>query len=105
MSDGEDNTRSPLGHTQASDDPQGQINAYFDSTASYWDGVYRGQDLQGLIYQRRQEAVLAYVDAVALSPGATVLEIGCGAGRLTTRLAERRLRVDAVDASDAMVEA
>jgi glycosyltransferase involved in cell wall biosynthesis/ubiquinone/menaquinone biosynthesis C-methylase UbiE len=104
MSAGEDNTRSPLGHTQANDDPQGQVSAYFDSTASYWDGVYRGTDLQGLIYQRRQDAVLAYVDAVGLSSGATVLEIGCGAGHLTTELAERQLRVEAVDASDAMVE-
>jgi SAM-dependent methyltransferase len=34
-----------------------------------------------------------------------VLEIGCGAGHLTIQLAERGLCVDAVDASQAMVDA
>ncbi len=83
---------------------QGHVNRHFDSTASYWDGVYRGTDLQGMIYQQRQAAVLDYVDAAALPSGARVLEIGCGAGHLTVRLAERDLRVDAVDASQAMVD-
>ncbi len=84
---------------------QRHVNRHFDSTASYWDGVYLGTDLQGVIYQQRQAAVLDYVDAAALPSDARVLEIGCGAGHLTLQLAERRLRVDAVDASEAMVDA
>jgi ubiquinone/menaquinone biosynthesis C-methylase UbiE len=84
---------------------QGHVNAHFDSSASYWDGVYRGDTLQGLIYQRRQAAVLSCVDASELTAGAPVLEIGCGAGHLTIRLAERGLEVEAIDASPAMVEA
>lgn len=84
---------------------QEHVNAHFDSSASYWDGVYRGDSLQGLIYQQRQAAVLDCVDASHLAAGARVLEIGCGAGHLTIRLAERDLRVDAIDASPAMVEA
>jgi len=84
---------------------QEHVNAHFDSSASYWDGVYRGDSLQGLIYQQRQAAVLDCVDAANLSAEARVLEIGCGAGHLTIRLAERGLRVDAIDASPAMVEA
>ncbi len=82
---------------------QGNVNRHFDSTASYWDGVYRGADLQGMIYQQRQAAVLDCVDAIALPAGARVLEIGCGAGHLTVCLAARDLQVDAVDASEAMV--
>jgi len=84
---------------------QEHVNAHFDSSASYWDGVYRGDSLQGLIYQQRQAAVLDGVDAAKLPAGARVLEIGCGAGHLTIRLAERELRVEAIDASPAMVEA
>lgn len=84
---------------------QGHVNAHFDSSASYWDGVYRGDSLQGLIYQQRQAAVLDFVDAANLAAEARVLEIGCGAGHLTIRLAERGLRVEAIDASPAMVEA
>ncbi len=84
---------------------QQHVNAHFDSTASYWDGVYRGDSLQGVIYQDRQAAVLEYVDAADLKAQSRVLEIGCGAGHLTMQLAERGFRVDAVDASPAMVQA
>jgi len=83
---------------------QEHVNAHFDSTASYWDGVYRDGDVQSLIYQLRQAVVLDNVAAAGLSDGAPVLEIGCGAGHLTMRLAERGLRVNAVDASQAMVD-
>jgi ubiquinone/menaquinone biosynthesis C-methylase UbiE len=84
---------------------QEHVNAHFDSSASYWDGVYRGDTLQGLIYQQRQAAVLDFVEESHLPAEARVLEIGCGAGHLTVRLAERELQVDAIDASPAMVEA
>jgi SAM-dependent methyltransferase len=84
---------------------QQHVNAYFDSSAPYWDGVYRGDSLQGLIYQQRQAAVLEYVDASHLPAQSRVLEVGCGAGHLAVELAGRDLRVDAVDASPAMVEA
>jgi ubiquinone/menaquinone biosynthesis C-methylase UbiE len=82
---------------------QGHVNAYFDSNAPYWDRVYRGDQLQDLIYQRRQLLVLSYVDALAAEPG-RALEIGCGAGHLTVELASRAAQVDAVDASQAMVD-
>ena len=83
---------------------QEHVNAHFDSTASYWDGVYRDGDVQGLIYQMRQAVVMDNVLAAKLADGASVLEIGCGAGHLTVELAARGLQVDAVDASQAMVE-
>ena len=83
---------------------QAEVNAHFDSTASYWDGVYSGDSLQGIIYQDRQMAVLEYVDAADVPAGGAVLEIGCGAGHLTMQLADRGLRVDAIDASAAMVD-
>jgi ubiquinone/menaquinone biosynthesis C-methylase UbiE len=83
---------------------QKNVNTHFDSTVSYWDQVYREDDLQGRIYRHRQSAVLTYIDAAGLQPGSRVLEIGCGAGHLTMQLAERGLRVQAIDASPAMVE-
>jgi ubiquinone/menaquinone biosynthesis C-methylase UbiE len=83
---------------------QENVNTHFDATVAYWDEVYRGGDLQGVIYQQRQAAVLEYVDAANPPPGSSVLEIGCGAGHLTVRLAERNLQVSAVDASPGMVE-
>jgi len=83
---------------------QGNVNTHFDATVSYWDEVYSDQDLQGVIYQQRQTAVLEYVDTAELPEPARVLEIGCGAGHLTVRLAERKLQVNAIDASAGMVE-
>jgi ubiquinone/menaquinone biosynthesis C-methylase UbiE len=84
---------------------QSHVNAYFDSTASYWDGIYRGENLQDLIYQRRLSLVMRYVEEAGLRPNARALEIGCGAGHLTTRLAACAEVVEAVDASQAMVDA
>lgn len=85
------------------DDAQHDVSEHFDSTASYWDSIYGGETLQGAIYLRRQAAVLDEVDAAGLPPGAAVLEIGCGAGLLSVELARRGIRLDAVDASEAMV--
>lgn len=84
--------------------PQAEVNAHFDSSASYWDGVYSGDSLQGIIYRDRQAAVLEYVDSAEVAADGLVLEIGCGAGHLTMQLADRGLRVDATDASEAMVD-
>lgn len=85
-------------------DTQANVNTYFDATVAYWDGVYGDADLQGVIYQRRQAAVLEFVDAAALAAGASALEIGCGAGHLTVELVRRGLTVRALDASPAMVQ-
>jgi ubiquinone/menaquinone biosynthesis C-methylase UbiE len=83
---------------------QKNVNTHFDSTVAYWDEVYAEEGVQGRIYRNRQAVVLSYVDSVALPAGGRVLEIGCGAGRLTMQLAERGLQVEAIDASPGMVE-
>jgi ubiquinone/menaquinone biosynthesis C-methylase UbiE len=83
---------------------QENVNTHFDATVSYWDEVYRDQDLQSIIYQQRQAAVLSYVDAANVGPAGRVLEIGCGAGHLTVALARCDFQVNAVDASPGMVD-
>jgi ubiquinone/menaquinone biosynthesis C-methylase UbiE len=104
MSDGEQNIHVAKGQSERREDAQGPVNAYFDSEASYWDGVYRGGTLQDLIYQRRQAFVFACVDESGQAASPNALEIGCGAGHLTIELAKRALTVEAVDASRAMVD-
>lgn len=94
---------SPRSPQPAKSAVQQNVNTHFDATVSYWDEVYRDHDLQSIIYQQRQAAVLDYVDAAARRPHAQVLEIGCGAGHLTVQLAKRRFQVKAVDASSVMV--
>jgi ubiquinone/menaquinone biosynthesis C-methylase UbiE len=105
MSDSETNLQPFSVDEGTSEATQDQVNAYFDSTASYWDGVYRGENLQDVIYQRRQRLVLKYVEEGELPQRSRTLEIGCGAGHLTTQLATSAVAVTAVDASQAMVDA
>jgi ubiquinone/menaquinone biosynthesis C-methylase UbiE len=104
MSEGEDNIRPSGPSSEPGAEAQESVNAYFDSEAPYWDEIYRGDDLQDLIYQRRQDFVLSEVDACRLGEDARVLEIGSGAGHLTEQLARRAGHIAAIDASQAMVD-
>lgn len=83
---------------------QEEVNAYFQEKSSYWNDIYAGESVQARIYRDRQAAALAWIDGLALSPGSHVLEIGCGAGFLAIALAQRALRVQAIDSTEAMVE-
>src|SRR5437764_805250 len=60
--------------------------------------------VQAEIIRDRHEAVLGWVDSLALAPGSQVLEIGCGAGVMAVALAQRGFRVHAIDSAEAMIE-
>lgn len=83
---------------------QEKVNAYFQSQSSYWKDVYTSEGVQAEIYRDRQAAVLAWIDSLILAPASRVLEIGCGAGLMAVALAQRGLRVHAIDSLEAMVE-
>ncbi|HYL39916.1 MAG TPA: class I SAM-dependent methyltransferase [Candidatus Binatus sp.] len=59
--------------------------------------------LMGLAFGGFYDGVAADV-AASLSPGASVLEVGCGPGHLAQRLAERGFEVTGLDLDPAMVE-
>ncbi len=52
----------------------------------------------------RQTVALSYIDGLSLPKTAHVLEIGCGAGFMTTALAKRGFIVEAIDHSQAMID-
>jgi ubiquinone/menaquinone biosynthesis C-methylase UbiE len=83
---------------------QANINAYFQSQSSFWKNIYISSDVYAEIHQDRQAAVLGWIDDLALPPGSHALEIGCGAGFMAVALAQRGLRVQAIDSVEAMVE-
>lgn len=83
---------------------QENVNAYFQSQSSYWKDIYAGGSVQSEIFRARQAVLLAWVDELSLTPGSRVLEIGCGAGFMSVALAQRGLRVQAIDSTEAMIE-
>lgn len=83
---------------------QENVNTYFQSQASYWRDIYAGNGVSAEIYRERHAAVLAWIDDLSLAPETCVLEIGCGAGFMSIALAQRGLRVHAIDSVATMVE-
>jgi 2-polyprenyl-3-methyl-5-hydroxy-6-metoxy-1,4-benzoquinol methylase len=83
---------------------QANVNAYFQTQASFWNDIYSDNDVYAEIHQERHATVLAWVDALKLPPESRVLEIGCGAGFLSVELARRGFLVQAIDSVEAMVD-
>ncbi|HXJ51750.1 MAG TPA: class I SAM-dependent methyltransferase [Burkholderiales bacterium] len=71
---------------------------HFDTRAPRWDELYRSQ--------RFKDRLSLFVEGVraSVAPGATVLDYGCGTGRIALELARRAYRLEGVDGSSAMVE-
>jgi 2-polyprenyl-3-methyl-5-hydroxy-6-metoxy-1,4-benzoquinol methylase len=83
---------------------QGEVNAFFEATSSYWRDIYASPGVFAEIHRDRYRTVLAWIDSLALAPRSKVLEIGCGAGFMAIALAERGFHVHAIDPADAMIE-
>ena len=79
-----------------------EITNYFSDSSEYWDRVYSSDTVKAQVYRNRMTAVLRWADRVA-GPGASAADVGCGAGHLAVALAERGVRITAIDASEAMV--
>jgi ubiquinone/menaquinone biosynthesis C-methylase UbiE len=99
MSDGQIDTSAP-----AAAHHQRLVNAHFEDRSGHWRNLYGEATLWGAIHRLRRARALSWIDALALPAGAPVLEIGCGAGLLAVDLAQRGLRVDCIDASQAMID-
>src|SRR3954467_10630007 len=78
-------------------------------TIRYPERVTQSKDWDGAAYQKRSEPQfrwgLAVLERLELHGDETVLDLGCGSGRLTAKLLERlpRGRVIAADASPSML--
>jgi ubiquinone/menaquinone biosynthesis C-methylase UbiE len=91
----------PCGDTTSHD---ALVQRHFRSTLPYWEQIYSDQSVYGRIYQERARRAVACLDGLALSTGASVLEIGCGPGIITTAIARRGANVWAIDSLHEMVE-
>lgn len=84
-------------------DHQRLVDKYFETSTSFWEGIYERRDLPSSIYQERKEVVLAMIGDLTLPRDSHVLEVGCGAGITAVSLAERYL-VEALDALPDMLD-
>lgn len=75
---------------------------YFEAHAEYYD-TSQYQTRRRTFINGRHEQILAMLDAVEVSPAATVLDAGCGPGNLVPELSRRYGHVHAMDAAPRMV--
>jgi ubiquinone/menaquinone biosynthesis C-methylase UbiE len=78
-----------------------RIATYFSDSSAFWDDVYSSRTVKAQVYRNRMAVVGQW--ATIVGPGATAADVGTGAGHLAVFLAERGVRVAAIDASKAML--
>jgi ubiquinone/menaquinone biosynthesis C-methylase UbiE len=79
-----------------------EVTSYFSDASEYWDHVYSSKTAKAQVYRNRMAVALRWATRIA-GPGAVAADVGCGAGHLAVALAERGVRITAIDASEAMV--
>jgi predicted ATP-grasp superfamily ATP-dependent carboligase/ubiquinone/menaquinone biosynthesis C-methylase UbiE len=79
-------------------------SSYFRSVAGYWAKLYEDHDLTARIYQERKNVTLEWIKEIQLPAGASVLDLGCGAGYTTMALAQQGYKVSALDCEQAMLD-
>jgi ubiquinone/menaquinone biosynthesis C-methylase UbiE len=79
-----------------------QVTTYFSDSFEYWDRVYSSHTVKAQVYRDRMAVVVRWATMLT-GPGTTAADVGTGAGHLAVALAERGIRVVAIDASEAML--
>jgi ubiquinone/menaquinone biosynthesis C-methylase UbiE len=79
------------------------VTERFHTRARIWEDLYERDDLISVIVRNRHNRALAWIDGLRLQPGSRALEIGPGAGMMTTALAQRRFLVTGVDTAPGMI--
>ena len=88
---------------QSASAKQQHVTDYFESSAGYWKTVYSDERLLPAIYRDRHNTALRWIQHLDLHPRARILEVGCGAGFMTSALARNGYTVDALDSTIAML--
>jgi ubiquinone/menaquinone biosynthesis C-methylase UbiE len=73
------------------------------SNVEYWESVYDQQDFYGDCIRQRMSKALTWLDGLRLSENSSILDAGCGAGRLAHEAAKRGYHVFGMDYSYGML--
>jgi ubiquinone/menaquinone biosynthesis C-methylase UbiE len=73
------------------------------SKIEYWESVYDRQDFYGDCIRQRMSKALSWLDGLRLSENSSILDAGCGAGRLAHEAAKRGYHVFGMDYSYGML--
>jgi SAM-dependent methyltransferase len=82
--------------------PQTLVDAHFGRDASFWTDVYSGRGIDAIVYRERRDRALQLVETLGLPRESRILELGCGSGDLSVRLALAGYAVTATDTVEAM---
>jgi len=81
-----------------------QKSAFTDQDSiEFWDHVYDSREFFGDCFRKRMSKALAWLDELVLSRKSSFLEIGSGAGRLTSEVAKKGQRIFGLDYSYGML--
>lgn len=84
-----------------------KVKKYFEDTAANFDGIYdnKGNMFNVLVNKlfRKGMAERVRLTIQICEPGKTLLDVGCGSGRISLPLAEKGLKVTGVDYSMPMI--
>ena len=82
---------------------QETVDQHFDRNAGYWSDVYAADRIEALVYQERRDRAFRAIKDLDAPAGASILELGSGAGEFAVMLARTGYAVTATDTADAML--
>ena len=82
---------------------QEHIDERFNAESAFWRDAYQRKDVLGIVLNQRNTLALKYVEELALPKSSSILEIGCGAGYMAVKLAQKGFTVKAIDHASSMI--